>query len=785
MTRFNKYKIQYINVVFLLLCFLFLFAGNTYSQFFFESVKEEGQAIQVTDESKKIFQYPWAGGMNSCQFGEVDMNMDGIKDLFVFDRQGDRVMTFVNGGTANTIDYEYAPQYIDNFPELYDWAILVDYNMDGKEDIFTYSKDYPGIMVYKNISGTELDFALEVYPFITTFQGGGYVNLYGTDVDYPGISDIDNDGDIDILTFYVLGAFVEYHKNLSMEKYGIPDSLDFVKTTSCWGYFAENEESNIVYLDTCVGGKNCKMNKYEYNSTNPEKDGYRHSGSTFLMIDLDGDADKDLLLGDVDYPNFVELINGGTPDSAYMISQDTSFPSYDNPVNLFSMPVAAYIDIDNNGINDLIVSPFDPSLITSRNYESVWLYTNNGENDFPDFNFETNNFLQDDMIDVGSGAYPVLADYDNDGLKDLFVSNFGYYMYSSYGPGMFLKSVYWSNIALFRNTGTSTQPAFNKVTHDFAGLHSLHLTGIFVTFGDIDGDNDDDMIIGHEEGTLMFFENIAGQGQQMDFAPPVDNYQGIDVGKFSTPQLVDLSGDGLIDLAIGEEGGNLNYYENTGTSLNPVFSFVTDSLGKVDVRAPEITFTWTGFSVPYFFTNEQGSLELLVGSEQGKIFYFKNIENNLTGEFTESDSLYLLIDDEPFSFEKGIRTAAVMEDLNEDGYYDLIAGNYSGGLNYYPGAESPSVIGVSETNKVNFDFTIFPNPSSENIFIKMIPSGTEIIKEIKIYDIHANLVFLKNIGRKDKFRVNVSSFSPGVYFCELKFKSEKNKSVYKRFIISR
>jgi len=770
-----------------IVCFsaILIFSTNAYSQHFFSNVDKDKEVVRVYNESKKVFKFPWVGGMNSCQFSEIDLNLDGIQDLFVFDRHGDRILTFLNGGAPGEVDYNFAPEYIEKFPGLFDWAILVDYNMDEKEDIFTYSKDFPGIIVYKNISNTELEFELEVYPFITTYQGGGYVNLLVTDVDYPAISDIDNDGDIDILTFSALGAFVDYHQNQSIEKWGIPDSLDFVRISSCWGYFAENDESNIVYLDTCVGGINCKINKYENNPVIPEKDDYRHTGSTFLMIDLDGDADKDLLLGDVDYPILIELINGGTPDSAYIISQDILFPSDDIPVDLFSMPAGAYIDINNNGINDLIVSPFDPSLITSRNYESVWLYTNNGENDYPDFNFEMKNFLQDDMIDVGSGAYPVLADYDGDGLSDLFIANFGYYIYSWYSAGAFLNSVYWSKISLFKNTGTISNPEFTRITTNFEDLDELKIRGIFPTFSDIDGDNDDDMIIGYENGTLMFFENIAGPGQQMDFAPPVDNYQGIDVGKFSTPQLVDLSSDGLIDLAIGEEDGNLNYYENTGTSSNPVFSFVTDSLGKVDVRAPEITYTWTGYSVPYFFTNEQGSLELLVGSEQGKIFYFKNIENNLTGEFTESDSLYLLIDDEPFTFDKGMRTAAMMEDLNQDGYFDLMVGNYSGGLNYYAGAESPSVIGISEASKVNFDFTIFPNPANKNIFIKIIPSIAETPITINIYDIHANIVFSKNISRKNEFRVNVSSFSPGVYFCELKFKSEEQKNMYKRFIISR
>ena len=106
------------------------------------------------------------------------------------------------------------------------------------------------------------------------------------------------------------------------------------------------------------------------------------------------------------------------------------------------------------------------------------------------------------MIDVGSGAYPVLADYNGDGLQDLFISNYGDYIYSYYSAGNFLNSVYWSNVSLYMNTGTINQPKFNRITHDFLNLEQYQLTGIYLTFGDIDGDLDQDMILGNNEGDL-------------------------------------------------------------------------------------------------------------------------------------------------------------------------------------------------------------------------------------------------------------------------------------------
>ncbi|GAJ22079.1 unnamed protein product, partial [marine sediment metagenome] len=62
----------------------------------------------------------------------------------------------------------------------------------------------------------------------------------------------------------------------------------------------------------------------------------------------------------------------------------------------------------------------------------------------------------------------------------------------------------------------------------------------------------------------------------------------------------------------------------------------TDSLGKVNVT--DYNISYSGYSVPCFFRDNQNKIKLLVGSEQGKIFYFKDIEDNLSGAFTESDS---------------------------------------------------------------------------------------------------------------------------------------------------
>jgi hypothetical protein len=709
--------------------------------------------VKVLNESKQNYKFPWAGGLNSCQFGEIDLNLDGVKDLFVFERYGNRILTFINNGTPETIDYSFAPAYIDVFPEMHDWAILRDYNNDGLEDIFTYSFDYPGIIVYKNNSQNELKFELEVYPYLTSLQGSGQVNILVTSVDYPGIEDIDNDGDLDILTFWGLGSFVEYHQNQSMELYGIPDSLEFIEITQCWGQFAENEESNILYLDTCNFKDNDAIIKNE-----------RHTGSSFLLIDLDADNDKDLLLGDVDYPNLVQLINGGTPEDAYMISQDNSFPSYNTAIDIFSMPVAAYIDINNDETKDLLVSAFDPNPYTVENYNSVWAYLNSGENNLPELSLLKENFLQEDMIDVGSGAYPFFVDFNNDGLKDLFISNYGLYMWSYYTSGMLLKSVYYSKIALFENTGTVEQPEFTRLTHNFSKLDTMHLTGIFPAFADLDGDNDTDMLFGQGNGSLTFQENIAESGAYPEFNLPEYNYAGVDVGKYSTPQLFDLNGDGLLDLIIGEQAGNLNYYENTGTVNDPEFTFISDSLGKINVT--DYNVSYDGYSTPCFFPVDD-QIELIVGSEQGQLFYFKDIKDNLDGAFTENDSLFLRVGEDVQTINHGKRTSSAISQIANNANYQLIVGNFSGGVNYYAQSAQPPASGMNTMNKKTISVFIYPNPVSKKLKVKISCFQTIQRSTLKIYNANGVCVLTENDLYVDDMVFDFEKYLPGIYFYQV------------------
>jgi len=57
---------------------------------------------------------------------------------------------------------------------------------------------------------------------------------------------------------------------------------------------------------------------------------------------------------------------------------------------------------------------------------------------------------------------------------------------------------------------------------------------------------------------------------------------GVDVGYRSNIAFLDANGDGLPDAFIGEEDGNINYFENTGTSDSWAFTERTGSLNPLN-----------------------------------------------------------------------------------------------------------------------------------------------------------------------------------------------------------
>ncbi len=732
---------------FLFLNLNLLFSQNVYRDFGF--VRDFSPLVIHGDDT---LQHPWAGGMNSVRFSEIDLNGDGIKDLFVFEKNGNRILPFLNKG-GNPVHYQYAPEYVRYFPKLHDWVILADYNQDGKEDIFTYG--LAGISLYKNISTDHLCFEM-ITEQLEAFYYNDYTNLFSSPDDYVAIVDVDGDGDLDILNFFILGKQVHYIRNWGIENFGTADSIDFRLEDECWGNFEEDTDNNTITLHT-----DCQ-NKTASKQT-------RHIGSSLFMIDFNQDGLKDLLIGDVDYPGLVLLTNGGTPEEAHIISQNWEFPNTNTPVHLYSMPAVNFLDVTGNGIPDLIASPSDPSLNKSQNQNSVWLYEKNGLTN----SYELTNtaFLQEEMIDVGSGAYPILYDWNDDGLSDLFVANWGVYDSSALTHG-FLNSYYSSAIAYYQNVGSVEVPAFRLVTQDFGDLRRYGFEALYPAFGDFSGNGRKEMLCGNRDGTLLYFANRNSSGMPL-FDAPVSSFQNIDVGDFSTPQYFDLDNDGKNELLIGNRRGEIACYRNSGSSSTPLFELETSALGGVDVRNQEISYF--GFSVPSFYRNEQGETFLFCNNEQGNIHYYKDIDQNIAGQFTLAiRTMYELYDSLRVGLCEGVRGGICVADLNRDGYPEMLVGNWAGGLAYFRGVVPPDSSFSTAPNYQPTTVRIFPNPVTHTLQVEYQEFKEQSVWQL--YDLSGRQLLTGSL-RHRLSTLDLSTLASGVYILSI----TNQNNIIKRF----
>ena len=675
-----------------------------------------------------LLKYPWAGGLNSPLFNEIELNGDAHMDLILFDRVSNRYFPFLNDGLSGQAAYHFESKYIDKFPPLHDWIRTFDYDCDGDLDLFTYTNQAVGVYRNDYTSSAGLSFTSVTDTLYSDF--GTLTNpISGNSANVPAFVDMDNDGDIDILTFSNSSSYVEYHRNMSFDSLGICGGFKFYFQPYCWGKFKLSGLANIAFLNDA-----CRSNIV---SPLDAQNRSRHAGSVLIALDQDCDSDFDLLNGDILGENLLYLYNGGVPDTATIISQDSLFPSYDVGVNLRSLPAPAYLDVDNDGMKDLIVTP---SANTGEDFNNILYYSNTTDNCSNVFSFTTNRLLINDMIDVGTAANVTWFDVDGDGLLDIISGNDKYF---NVNPALEA-----ARLAYFKNTGSATQPEFTLITDDWLGLASINQLSLAPAFGDLDNDGDKDLLMGSSGGSLIYYQNNNGT---FTFTSP--QLQGISAGNNAVPQLVDVDRDGKIDLLVGNRSGKIRYYQNTGTSSNPIFTNSSNFFGGVNVLKSGAA---AGYAAPILFDNA-GAYELLVGSESGYIYHYGNIDGNLAGNFTLIDSTYQ-------SIYEPKKVSIAMGDIDSDGKFDLLTGCQTGGFRLYTQSASLSLAETSSTN--NHSWMLSPNPASNNVTIKAMQPLLNDLRHYQIVDITGKVISSSNF-KGGYFEVDITHLQSGFYVFQI------------------
>jgi hypothetical protein len=267
----------------------------------------------------------------------------------------------------------------------------------------------------------------------------------------------------------------------------------------------------------------------------------------------------------------------------------------------FNSPV--FVDINNDN---------DYDCFNGLGVGLTAFYENTGTQTFPAFTswYYANAF---GIFDVGNNSKPAFADIDYDGDFDLYMGEIGF------------------RILFFRNTSATT-PNFNYISDNPAGISGLG-SNVAPVLVDIDDDNDFDLFAGQLDGAIIFYRN-TGTRFTPQFGTKLTNPFGLsNVGSRSTPSFCDIDKDGDYDAFIGNENGDIIFFRNIGTAIEPSFDLpLTNPFGLINVG---------NNSAPSFVDIDNDSKEdLFVGSGIGNTYYFKNttvvsVEEEQNSSFVE------------------------------------------------------------------------------------------------------------------------------------------------------
>ncbi len=204
-------------------------------------------------------------------------------------------------------------------------------------------------------------------------------------------------------------------------------------------------------------------------------------------------------------------------------------------------------------------------------------------------------------------------------------------------------------------------------------------------YGDLDGDGVFDLVLGCGEMELYFYKNQGTNRRPVfDQGVPIQSDKAsnsIELISRSTPQIVDLDGDGIADIVQGSLHGTLYVYRGKGKVAFHAVETLRDANGR-EINAG------TGSSVAAVDWNGDGVLDLLIfGSVRGKASPLR-VRYGL-GERRYGNEHPLAAAGQPFRFGKGsgeiFDASVTVADWDSDGTPDLILGNGDGGVTLYPG----------------------------------------------------------------------------------------------------
>jgi len=490
-----------------------------------------------------------------------------------------------------------------------------DLDGDGDTDMLSASFNDNKIAWYENTNG-QGDFGPQQ---IITDTAIGASSVFATD--------LDNDGNIDVLATAGLANKIIWFKNLDGQGNFGSEQLITNETAGPTSVFAIDID-NDGDMDVLSGSSDAKMAWYE--NTNGEGSfGTQQIISTdfeyplnITAPDLDGDGNLDVLSGSGNNNNKVVWFKNDDGQGSFT-QQQILTTDIERPGKVISA------DLDNDNDLDIVV--------VSQKMEGhrvIWFENTNGLGNFnntPNTIYNWGNF----------GSRPetlVAADFDNDGDTDIAVGTVaeGISWFKNNGAGTFgpkivvdmavgnVTEIVASDIDgdgnqdLLMTSDTEDRVAWHKNTNgqgDFAPANILaeinSANGANMVYSeDLDGDGDKDILSALTyDNRIVWQENLDGLGtfSELKTISTVDHPLAVYAG--------DVDGDGFMDVLSASSGSRLVWYKNldgqgnfgteqvisnnTINSPDTVYTVDIDNDGDLDV------FSYEGFNL-YWQENTDG-----------------------------------------------------------------------------------------------------------------------------------------------------------------------------------
>ena len=593
-----------------------------------------------------------------------DIDNDGDLDLIVASTLSETVIYLNNGSISTPFDGASPISITSNSNNT--WSIkLADINGDGYTDLIEanrssgsryYLNEGPGILFSNLVSGTVIS------------------NSRADDV---LIADIDNDNDIDIvLISYSVPHRYYLNNGSSTTPFSGVIGADIATSAGVTGAMADL--NNDGYVDLVYGGDG--VNYYCINSKTAAPFDIA-SGAYCSNFFHDSDATNEMVLADIDNDGDIDIIVG----NAYQ--RDKIYFNDNNNIALLRFTVPMTIADDTLYTRSLVVGDIDNDGdldIASGVLGINRLYQNSGTSqpfskaiaeDVGNINEETSFMVHGDInrdgdidIVVGStnSSTGEIRVYQNQGADTPFVSSGGSSLGSVGINGLeledlngdgFLDLIVITNFDpyIFFNTKNTTTPFSTSQIINSANDYYHNE----VDTGDIDGDGDIDLVVGHgphgpariylNDGTTTPFNDIAGTDFGSDY-------------NFTALKLGDINNDGRLDLVFNAYNPNYRlFYILHNNTATPYSSGITKVHGDVS----------TAVSIELVDINNDGWLDVVARDTTNGSKVILNSRNNSL-PFSESSSGIAIgkIAIKP----DGLAVA----DVNNDGRKDFIATFFDG-----------------------------------------------------------------------------------------------------------